>query len=124
MGLSFPVSEGKNIELLNKMQKLGVREEDIVETFVKSSGKGGQNINKTNTCVQLFHKPSGLTVRCSIYRTQGLNRYKARRILCDQIELITQGKDSSIQKRIKRIQKRKKDKKRKQKKNSFTDLAS
>jgi protein subunit release factor B len=86
MNISFPVSPEKQNYLKNRMEKLGIKEIDLKETFTKSSGKGGQNVNKVSTAVVLFHVPSQLQVKCSIHRTQGLNRYKARDILCDKLE--------------------------------------
>ncbi len=69
-----------------KMLALGVREEDIVESFIRSSGPGGQNVNKTATCVYLKHLPTGLEVKCQRQRSQLLNRNLARHILLSKIE--------------------------------------
>jgi peptide chain release factor len=63
-----------------------VSESDIDETFVRSGGHGGQNVNKTSTCVMLVHRPSGLQVKCQETRQQGMNRFIARRLLLDKIE--------------------------------------
>jgi peptide chain release factor len=68
------------------MAALGIRETDIEETFVRSGGHGGQNVNKTSTCVMLLHRPSGLQVKCQDTRQQGLNRLRARHVLLDKIE--------------------------------------
>ncbi len=73
-------------QLARRMRGLGVREEDLRETFVRSSGHGGQNVNKTSTCVVLVHEPTGLQVRCQASRQQGMNRMKARQLLLDKIE--------------------------------------
>jgi len=72
--------------LEKKMLELGVREEDIVESFIRSSGPGGQNVNKTATCVYLKHLPTGLEVKCQRQRYQLLNRNLARHILLSKIE--------------------------------------
>ena len=81
----FAVSEEKNRWLRERMESLGVREEDIEEKFIRSSGKGGQHVNKTSTCVYLRHKPTGVEVKCMRERSQSLNRFLARRELLDKI---------------------------------------
>jgi len=83
MTLTFAVSPEKNAELHRQMESLGVREEDLEERFVRSSGKGGQHVNKSSTCVQLKHRPSGIEVTCSEGRSQSLNRFFARRQLLE-----------------------------------------
>ena len=82
---AFAVSPEKNAELRRRMEALGVREEDLEERFVRSSGKGGQHVNKTSTCVQLLHRPSGIEVKCMSGRSQSLNRFFARRLLLERI---------------------------------------
>lgn len=69
-----------------RMLRLGLRDEDIIENFVASSGPGGQNVNKVATCVQLKHIPTGVEVRCQKERSQAANRYAARVILCEKVE--------------------------------------
>src|ERR1700751_4034326 len=83
---AFPVSLEKEAQLIQRMAALGVREADIEESFVRSGGHGGQNVNKTSTCVMLLHRPTGLQVKCQATRQQGLNRFIARRLLLDKIE--------------------------------------
>jgi protein subunit release factor B len=73
-------------EIARRMVGLGVTEEDLEETFVRSGGHGGQNVNKVATCVVLLHKPSGVQVKCQSSRHQGQNRWLARRILLDKIQ--------------------------------------
>ena len=68
------------------MATLGIREADIEETFVRSAGHGGQNVNKTSTCVMLLHRPTGLQVKCQESRQQGMNRQRARELLLDKLE--------------------------------------
>ena len=80
--LPLPV---KTVTLEHRMALLGVREEDIVESFIRSSGPGGQNVNKTSTCVYLKHLPTGIEVKCQRQRSQLLNRSLARHILLSKI---------------------------------------
>ena len=92
--LRFGVTEKKANELLQRMEECGLREADIEESFVRSSGPGGQHVNKTATCVYLKHLPSGLEVKMQKSRSQRLNRFYARRRLCELIEAETLGQDS------------------------------
>jgi protein subunit release factor B len=85
------VSTEKEQALQLRMEKLGVREEDLRETFVRSSGPGGQKVNKTATCVHIVHIPTGLAVKCQQERSQTLNRFLARRLLLDRIERLQEG---------------------------------
>ena len=63
-----------------------IKPEDIQEKFIRSGGKGGQNVNKVSTCVQLKHIPTGISVRCEKYRTQGKNRELAMKLLIEKLE--------------------------------------
>ncbi len=73
-------------QVKRRMETLGVRENEIHESFVRSGGHGGQNVNKTATCVMLVHQPTGIQVKCQTTRQQGLNRIIARQLLLDKIE--------------------------------------
>jgi len=106
MGLNV-VSPGKEKSLLERMQALGVRELDIEEQFVRSSGAGGQKVNKTSSCVVLHHRPTGIRVKCQQERSQALNRFLARRILLDKIEAKLRGAASAEQQEIARIRRQK-----------------
>jgi protein subunit release factor B len=83
--IQFPVREEKNRWLVEKLEAIGIREEDIEEKFVRSSGRGGQKVNKTSTCVYLRHIPTGIEVKCMRERSQSLNRFLARRELVERI---------------------------------------
>jgi protein subunit release factor B len=89
--------------LTQRMDALGVREQDIEERFVRSSGAGGQKINKTSTCVMLHHRPSGVRVKCQSERSQARNRALARRILLDKIEAGIKGAQAAEQRQIARL---------------------
>jgi protein subunit release factor B len=83
---ALPVSIQKINALEARMAKLGIREADLDESFIRSSGKGGQNVNKVSTAVRLSHSASGIDIKCSVHRTQGMNRYAARVLLCEKLE--------------------------------------
>jgi protein subunit release factor B len=87
--IRFPVGEEKNRWLKKKMEALGVLEEDIEEKFIRSSGSGGQKVNKTSTCVYLRHIPTGIEVKCMKERSQPLNRFLARRELVEKISKVS-----------------------------------
>ena len=120
----FPVSPKKQLELDQFMRRLGVREEELEERFVRSSGPGGQNVNKVSTCVVLRHRPSGLEVRCQQERSQALNRFLARRILLQRLDTKRLGELSAEAQRIAKIrrQKRKRSKRAKEKLLAFKKL--
>jgi len=111
------VSKDKEEALRQKMENLGIFEKDIVEKFVRSSGRGGQKVNKTSTCVYLKHLPTKVEVKCQRERSQALNRFLARRILTDKIEQMIRGRESEERQRIEKIrrQKRKRSQRAKQK---------
>lgn len=111
------VNPDKEEALKAKMASLGIREADIEEVFIRSSGKGGQHVNKSSTCVYLKHIPTGIEVKCRRERSQALNRFLARRILADKIASLIMGRESDEQKRIEKIrrQKRKRSKRAREK---------
>lgn len=86
---AFAVSEEKNKWLREHMEALGIHEKDIEEKFIRSSGHGGQNVNKTATCVYLKHIPTGIEVKCMKDRSQSINRFLARRELVKRIESLS-----------------------------------
>ena len=104
---AFPVSQEKETQLAQRMTALGVSEADIEESFVRSGGHGGQNVNKTSTCVMLLHRPTGLQVKCQATRQQGLNRFIARRVLLDKIEEKRNGYVAAQRAEIEKIRRQK-----------------
>lgn len=113
----MPVSTEKGKALAARMQELGVSENDLEESFIRSSGPGGQKVNKSSSCVQLVHIPTGLSVKCQRERSQTLNRYLARRLLLDKIELQRDGFVAREKEKIEKLrrQKRKRSKRAKEK---------
>jgi protein subunit release factor B len=103
----FPVSPAKVRALADRFQQLGIREEDLAESFIRSRGKGGQNVNKVSSCVVLLHRPTGTQVRCEQERSQALNRFHARRRLADKIERQILGEVSAEAARIARLRRQK-----------------
>ena len=103
----MPLYGDKARELAERLARLGVREEDLDESFVHSGGKGGQNVNKVATCVVLVHRPSGIAVKCQRERTQGANRLHARRMLADKIETERLGRQSARQQEAERVRRQK-----------------
>ena len=101
------ISSEKEKKLLERMQALGVREKDVEEQFVRSSGAGGQKVNKISTCVLLHHRPTGIRVKCQQERSQALNRFLARRILLDKIEARLRGANAAEEQRIAKIRRQK-----------------
>jgi peptide chain release factor len=106
-GPRFPVSPEKVAALSKRLRGLGIREEDLEEKFVHAGGKGGQNVNKVATCVVLVHRPSGVMVKCQKERTQGQNRFVARRLLADKIEAARLGARSAREQESARIRRQK-----------------
>jgi len=103
----FGMGLDKEKILLEKMSRLGIRDEDIIEKFIRSSGPGGQKVNKTSTCVYLRHIPTGIEVKCQKERSQALNRYIARRILVNKIEGLILRNLSKERQRLQKIRRQK-----------------
>jgi peptide chain release factor len=105
--MDFGVTPKKQQELEARMADLGLREQDLEEKFIRSSGPGGQRVNKTASCVYLRHLPTGLEVKMQRERQQRLNRYYARKRLCELMEERTLGSKSPAALKADRIRKQK-----------------
>lgn len=103
----FGVTPQKEAALVKRMTELGIRDEELEENFIRGSGSGGQKINKTSSCVQLLHAPSGIEIKCQQTRSQALNRYYARVLLCDQIEERVLGEKSKRRQKAEKIRRQK-----------------
>ena len=87
-----PLSAEKTAALEARLAALGIPDTDLLEKFVRGSGAGGQKINKTSNCVFLKHLPTGVCIKCQMDRSREMNRFLARRELCDQLDAIREGK--------------------------------
>lgn len=119
--MNNPVSPEKQSDLERRMELLGIAEADLLEKFVRGSGSGGQKINKTNNCVFLKHLPSGVAIKCQMDRSRELNRFLARRELCEQLERIRDGKASAHTQAIEKLRRQKRRRSRRSKQRSVAD---
>jgi len=108
-------SPAKKAALAARMLSLGIRETDLDERFVLGSGRGGQKVNKTSSCVFLRHGPSGLIARCGRSRHRELNRFLARRELCDRLEALRRGEADARRKAAEKVRRQKRRRSRRQK---------
>lgn len=115
------IGPDKQALLEERMAALKVAEADLVEKFILGSGSGGQKINKTSSCVYLKHEPSGLEVKCQANRSRELNRYQARRELCDKLDEIRLGKASARQQEMEKTRRQKRRRSRRSKQQSVAD---
>jgi len=115
------ISPEKQAALERRMAALGIREEDLVEKFILGSGKGGQKINKTASCVYIKHVPTGTEVKCQASRFRSLNRFLARRELCETLDEIRNGRESARRQAIEKIRRQKRRRSRRSKLRSIAD---
>ena len=112
-------------QLRDKMLRLKIIEDDLQEKFILGSGRGGQKLQKTSSCVYLKHLPTGIQIKCQRSRSQQNNRYFARIGLCEKIAFLFYQEKSKTQQRIEKIkrQKRKRSKRAKEKQKLIEALA-
>ncbi len=115
------VSDAKQKQLAARMAELGIDEKDMDEKFILGSGSGGQKVNKTASCVQLKHLPSGIVVKCQKSRSRVMNRFQARRELADRIEEKIKGAESARQQAREKIRRQKRRRSRRQKEKMLED---
>lgn len=115
------ISKEKHDQLTERMQRLNIRDEDLIEKFILGSGSGGQKINKTSSCVYLKHIPTGIEVKCQKERSRELNRFYARRELCEKLEGILFQEKSKKQQEAEKIRRQKRRRSRRQKEKMLVD---
>ena len=103
----FGVSPVKEKELLQRMRACEIQEGDLEEQFISSGGPGGQKVNRTATCVRLKHVPTGLEVKMQKARSQALNRFYARRRLCELVEQRDPNRSSPVDEKREKIRRQK-----------------
>lgn len=101
------ITDEKWSRLRERMQQLGILEEDLEEHFIRGSGSGGQKINKTSSCVQMGYSPANIEIRCQKTRSQADNRYWARCELCERIEEQRLGEKSAKRQAAEKIRRQK-----------------
>jgi peptide chain release factor len=106
-------SEKKRAALEQKLAELEIRKTDLEEKFIKSSGRGGQKVNKSSSAVFLRHKETGLSVKVGKYRSLNLNRFMALRALAQKIEAHKSGTTPGLSDTVRKIQKQKRRRKKK-----------
>jgi protein subunit release factor B len=111
------ITQEKWEKLYERMAALGIREEELTENFIRGSGSGGQKVNKTSSCVQLRHAPSGIEIKCQASRLQSSNRFFARRDLCEKLEEQTLGIKSQKKQEQEKIRRQKRRRSRRAKNN-------
>ncbi len=114
--IRYSVRPEKQKELEARMRELGVREEDLEEENIRTSGRGGQKRNKTSCGVSLYHRPSGIRIKCCESRSLSMNRFFARRRLVEKMESRVLGTESPENRRVEKLKKQKERRRRRTKK--------
>jgi protein subunit release factor B len=116
-----PITSDKLAALEQRLAALGIAEADLLEKFVRGSGAGGQKINKTSNCVFLKHLPTGVCIKCQMDRSREMNRFLARRELCEQLEAIREGKSVAKTQAIEKMRRTNRPRSRNSKNRSVAD---
>jgi peptide chain release factor len=116
-----PITPEKITALEERMAGLGITADSLLEKFVRGSGSGGQKINKTSSCVFLKHLPSGVCIKCQLDRSREMNRFLARRELCDHLEAIRDGKAIARTQAIEKMRRQKRPRSQRSKQRSIAD---
>ena len=103
--MNFPIE--LSVKFIDKARRLGIDPSDILEKQIRGSGKGGQKINKTASCIALKHVPTGIVVNCQKHREQSANRLSAYKTLINKIEEQTKWIESEKAKKIHKLRKQK-----------------
>lgn len=115
------ISADKQAALESRMAALGVVESELTEKFVLGSGSGGQKVNKTHSCVYLKHHPTGIEIKCQSSRSREMNRYNARRELCDELDNRRLGRLSKQRQEREKVRRQKRRRSRRSKQRSVRD---
>lgn len=107
--------------LKRRMKELKIYEKELVEKFILGSGKGGQKVNKTASCVYLKHLPTKIEIKCQQYRSREMNRFVARKELCEKIAHQIYQEKTKKQQEIEKIKRQKKRRSRKLKEKILVD---
>ncbi|PWY72350.1 hypothetical protein BO70DRAFT_279587, partial [Aspergillus heteromorphus CBS 117.55] len=87
--------------------RLKIEDADLIKSYLKGTGPGGQKINKTNSAVQLIHKPTGVVIKCQATRSRSQNEKTARQLLADKVEQHLHGDQSRAAIKVERARKKK-----------------
>ncbi len=105
--MPMAVDKKKWDDVEDLLHSLGIQEKDIVEKFILGSGKGGQKLQKTHSCVYLKHIPTGIEIKCQKERERDLNRYLARKLLAETFREKILKEETEKKKKFEKIRRQK-----------------